>query len=207
MKHRVMLLVLVSLALNSGCQKTPQQVPASPADLDIAFELTDESGNAVSSKTYAGRVRLVFFGFTSCQDVCPMTLNNISAALDSLGPLAQRVTVLFISVDPKRDTPAVLRRYTEAFHASVIGLTGTFDQLSRVASGFHTAFGYNAVADDGRQRPLSRDEYEALSPGASYVPSHSSRVYLIGTDDELLDIIAYGSKPSLIAAKLRTYLD
>jgi protein SCO1 len=204
MKRPGILLVLAALATASACQKAPQQLPAQ--DLDIAFELTDQSGDAVTSDMYAGRLRLVFFGFTSCEDVCPITLNNISVALDSLGPLANQVTVLFISVDPKRDTPPVLRRYTEAFHPSVVGLTGTFDQLSRVAAGFHTAFAYNAVADDGRQRPLSREQYEALSPTASYVPSHSSRVYLIGTDNHLLDTIAYGSSPRLIEEKLRQYL-
>jgi hypothetical protein len=76
-----------------------------------------------------------------------------------------------------------------------------------VPSGFRTTFGYNLTEDDGQERPLSRDDYESLAASASYFPYHSSQVYLIGENDELLDIIGYGSKLPFIAEKLRKYLD
>lgn len=205
MKRLAIFLLAMTLGGISACQKTPEQVWVSAPELDISFELTDESGNVVTSDSYGGRLRLVFFGFASCPDICPITLQNIGIALDSLGPLAEQITVLFISVDPKKDTPDVLKAYTEAFHPSIVGLTGTYEQLSTVTSGFRTTFGYTLSSDDGQNRPLSREEYELLLPEASYFPYHSSKVYLIGTNDELLDIIGYGSKPALIEEKLREY--
>jgi protein SCO1/2 len=205
MKYSSILLIIITLV--SGCQKPPEQVWVSSPELDITFELTDESGMVVTSDMYEGRLRLVFFGFASCPDICPITLQNIGMALNSLGALAEQVTVLFISVDPKRDTPEVLKDYTDAFHPSIIGLTGTYDQLLATTSGFRTTFGYNLTSDDGQERPLSGEEYEALPPTASYFPYHSSQVYVIGANDELLDIIGYGSKPALIEEKLRSHIN
>ncbi|MFQ5983160.1 MAG: SCO family protein [Woeseiaceae bacterium] len=189
-------------ASHSGCEKAPVPAP----EIDVSFELIDESGNTVTSDRYSGRLRLVFFGFASCPDICPITLHNIGKALNSLGPLSDQVTVLFISVDPKRDTPDKLRQYTDAFHPAIIGLTGSYDQILAVTSGFRTTFGYNAVTDNGQERPLGREEYELLSPAAAYVPYHSSQVYLIGANDELLDIIGYGSQPPQIEAILRKHI-
>jgi protein SCO1/2 len=205
MKYPSILLIIITLV--SGCQKPPEQVWVSSPELDITFELTDESGMVVTSDMYEGRLRLVFFGFASCPDICPITLQNIGMALNSLGALAEQVTVLFISVDPKRDTPEVLKDYTDAFHPSIIGLTGTYDQLLATTSGFRTTFGYNLTSDDGQERPISGEEYEALPPTASYFPYHSSQVYVIGANDELLDIIGYGSKPALIEEKLRSHIN
>ena len=202
---RIIYLFILAVMLPAvmGCQQR-----SSPTmEIDASFELLDESGNSVSSDEYSDRLRLVFFGFASCPDICPVTLQNIGIALDSLGPLAEQVTVLFISVDPKRDTPEVLTQYTNAFHPAIIGLTGTYDQLSAVTSGFRTTFGHSMVSDDGQERPLSREEYEELSPSDSYFPYHSSRVYLIGTSDELLDLVGYGSTPSQIEDKLRSFIN
>lgn len=207
MKRLTILILATALSSVSACQKSPEQVWVSAPDLNISFELTDESGKVVGSDMYGGRLRLVFFGFASCPDICPVTLQNIGMALNSLGPLAEQVTVLFISVDPKRDTPDVLKDYTDAFHPSVIGLTGTYEQLLAVTSGFRTTFGYTLTSEDGQDRPLSREDYESLAPDASYFPFHSSQVYVIGVNDELLDIIGYGSKPPLIEEKLRSHLN
>jgi len=202
MKLLAIVCTTTALVLFTGCQRAAEPPPV----IDVSFELTDESGRHVTAAAYSGQLRLVFFGFTSCPDVCPVTLHNIATALNSLGPLAERVTVLFISVDPKRDTPELLSLYTDAIHPSIIGLTGTYEQIAAVASGFRTTFGFNATVD-GRERQLSSEEYEAMSPAAPYTPYHSSRVYVIGTDDELLDIIGFGSKPPWIEEKLRSYLD
>ena len=192
------------LAATTACQRAP--APVQP-EIDTTFELTDESGAAVTSNAYKDRLRLVFFGFTTCPDICPITLQNIATALRSLDESAGQVTVLFISIDPKRDTPDKLTVYTDAFHPSVVGLTGTYDQLLAVTRGFRTTFGFFSTSDDGQERPLTREEYESLPQAASYTPYHSSQVYLIGREDDLLDIIGYGSKPALIEGKLRSYLN
>jgi len=207
MRQRKLLFLLAAIACVSGCQKAPEQVWMSTPELDISFDLTDENGNRATSDSFSGRLRLVFFGFASCPDICPVTLQNIGIALKSLGPLAEQVTVLFVSVDPKRDTPDVLKDYTDAFHPSIIGLTGTHDQLSEVTSGFRTTFGYTMTTEDGQELPLSREQYEELPDSANYFPYHSSKVYLIGRKDELLDLIGYGSKPAQIEEKLRIYVD
>jgi protein SCO1/2 len=206
-KQLNVLLIAALLGSALGCQRTPEQGRVSAPELEMAFELTDEAGNAVTADTYGSRLRLVFFGYASCPDICPITLQNIGIALRSLGALAERVTVLFISVDPKRDTPEVLTDYTDAFHPSIIGLTGSYEELLDVTSDFHTIFGYTLESEDGQDRPLTRDEYEALPESATYFPYHSSQLYLIGTNDELLDIIGYGSKPAMIEEKIRAYLD
>jgi len=198
--------VATALAAMVGCQKAPPPLPQSVPDIDISFELVNEFGNIVRSEMFSGELRLVFFGYTSCPDICPITLQNISMALNSMDSLAEQVTVLFISVDPKRDTPERLRLYTGAFHPSIVGLTGTYQQIANVTEDFRTTFGYSLAGDAGQERPLDEDEYEQLPATASYVPFHSSQVYVIGKNDELLDIIGYGSKPQQIEETLRTHL-
>lgn len=196
MKLRLTATILVALGA-TACSEGPS--PA--AQIDTSFVLRDESGEVVSSTDFDGRIRLVFFGFASCPDICPITLNNIAAALRLLGPRAEDVAVLFISVDPKRDSPEVLARYTDSFHPSIVGLTGTYEQLLEVTQAYRTTFGHT-VSRDGAEHALNREAYEAAEPGDDYVPFHSSQVYLLGRDGELLDVIGYGSKPSDIAASL-----
>ncbi len=196
------IVLLATLLQFSACR----QEPAATSDIDLSFELVDESGNTVTEASYAGQLQLVFFGFTSCPDICPITLHNIAAALNSLGLPASNVGVLFISIDPNTDTPERLKVYTDAIHPSIIGLTGTYDQLLDVTAGFRTTFGFSRMAD-GQGSPLSREEYEALPPTEAYVPYHSSQVYLVGPDGALLDIIGYGSKPALIADNLSAHLN
>jgi cytochrome oxidase Cu insertion factor (SCO1/SenC/PrrC family) len=202
---RLTISFIVFIAIG-GCQKASQQAVVAMPELDISFELTDETGSTVTAEEFRGALRLVFFGFASCPDICPITLRNVGLALDALGPLADEVTVLFISVDPKRDTPDVLGEYTDLFHPAIVGLSGTYDQLTKVTTGFRTTFGYTLSSADGQDRPLSREEYESLPAEASYFPFHSSKVYLIGPDDELLDIIGYGSLPTQIEETLREHL-
>lgn len=202
MRRLVTVIAIAAIVFAVGCQKKPD--PA--AEIDISFELLDENGQTVTSRNYDGQLRLVFFGYSACPDVCPITLQNIATALRSLGSPAEQLIVLFISTDPKRDTPEILAQYTDAFHPSVIGLTGTYDQIVHVTTGFRTTFGHSH-SSHGVDTPLSKKEYEAISPDASYTPFHSSQIYVIGRENELLDIIGYGSKPPLIAAMLKDHID
>ena len=97
------------------------------------FTLTDQYGKPFSLHDARGKVVLIYFGFTSCADTCPVTLTKVAAALRELGDLAGRVQPLFISVDPERDTQAVLRRYMRYFHSSILGLTGRPEEIEAVA--------------------------------------------------------------------------
>jgi len=199
--------ILVSacaLIVLGGCEQ--EAAPPPVADFDLGFRLVDETGQSVTDADFTGHLRLVFFGYTSCPDICPITLTNITAALESLGEQAKDVSVLFISIDPKRDTPERLQAYTGAFHSSIVGLTGNYVQIEKVTAGFRTTFGFTVRDGTGAEQPLNRIEYETIPVFADYTPFHSSQVYVIGSNDELLDIIGYGSTPARIEETLRSHL-
>ena len=101
-----------------------------------AFTLTDTAGKRVTEKDFAGRPMLVYFGYTNCPDICPAGLQIISAALDKLGPQADKLSVLFISLDPERDTPAVLGEYVKSFHPRIAGLTGSVEEMTAAAKAY-----------------------------------------------------------------------
>jgi protein SCO1/2 len=111
--------------------------PAAAQTIGGDFALRDSAGHQVSAHDYAGKYLLVFFGYTNCPDVCPVTLYNIARALVLLGPQADRVVPLFITVDPARDTPALMGRYTALFSPRIIGLTGTAAQITAVEREYH----------------------------------------------------------------------
>ncbi len=168
--------------------------------------LTDENNKQVTINNYDGYLRLVFFGYSHCPDVCPLTLFYIASALKSLENDVNKIKVLFITVDPKRDTPEVLLKYTDAFHQSIIGLSGSYDQIMTATSKFRTTFGYN-LNEKGKEKTLNKAEYEEISATMNYVPYHSSQIYILDVEGELVDIIGYGSKPEFIAKKLKEYLE
>src|SRR5690606_29587559 len=101
-----------------------------------ALSLTDHTGRAVALDGLRGRTVAVFFGYTFCPDVCPLTLSHLSRIHGELDPQARALQVLFVSVDPERDTPERLARYLESFHPSILALTGSFDEIERQARGF-----------------------------------------------------------------------
>lgn len=128
---------------------------------DLTYELTNETGETVTEAARADHPRLMFFGYTYCPDICPITLARIQAALKQL-PEAQReaMRVLFVSVDPERDDPARLREYTSGFGDQVIGLTGSQKQLKALHKRFRVTYGYGEPDEDG-----------------FYLVSHSSAVF------------------------------
>lgn len=169
------------------------------------IELSDEDGRAVTLEDYAGYTRLVFFGFAHCAHICPMTLANTGRALDALGETASRVRILFVSIDPKRDTPAVLKAYTARFHDSIVGLTGSYDAIEALARGYRISFGYNYKIE-GKTRPVSRSEYEALPDSAAYVPFHGTQTLILDEKGAVVDLIGYGSSADTIAGKIAIHL-
>jgi protein SCO1/2 len=98
------------------------------------FTLEDGSGRTVTDRDFRGKYMLVYFGYTFCPDVCPTTLTAVADAMDKLGPDAAKVRPVFITVDPARDTPAVVKKYIAAFGPEITGLTGTPEEIARVAS-------------------------------------------------------------------------
>ena len=139
-----LLALLLALPILAGCRGEAGAPPLQGATMGGPFTLTSHDGRRLSDRDFAGRYRLVYFGFTYCPDVCPVDLQTISAALTRFerddAERAARVQPLFITVDPARDTPPVLRRYVAAFHPRLIGLTGSEAEIARTARAYGVYF-------------------------------------------------------------------
>ena len=143
-----------------------------PAALTVGgpFSLIDGDGHPVTDQTWHGKYMLVYFGYTYCPDVCPTTLTNLSDALDKLGAKADRLQPLFITVDPKRDTPPVVKQYAAAFGPRIIGLTGSAEQIAAAAKAYRVYYA------EHRTGPGPDD----------YSMDHSSVLYLMGPDGRFI---------------------
>jgi cytochrome oxidase Cu insertion factor (SCO1/SenC/PrrC family) len=152
------------------------------------FTLTDQTGRRRSDSEFRGKLMIVYFGYTFCPDVCPADLMAISQALDALGPAAQDIQPLFITVDPERDNK-VLADYVAAFHPSLIGLTGSPDEIRKVANAFKAFY---VKAPDQRSGGYSID--------------HTGVIYLMGRDGEYLGFMPPQTGPERLTEVLRKYL-
>lgn len=130
------LLAVLLLALAGylwlGVPGSDKQTASEQPAIGAPFTLVNAAGHTVTDRDFRGKYMLIYFGYTFCPDVCPTTLNALAGALEKLGPRADRVQPLFITVDPKRDTPSIIGQYTAAFGARIIGLTGTSEQIATV---------------------------------------------------------------------------
>lgn len=149
------------------------------------FALTDTAGRPVGDEVLEGRWSAVFFGFTYCPDVCPATLQTLGAAADLLGPRAKDLQVVFISVDPARDTPGQMKAYIEAQDLPVrtLGLTGTPEQVAGAARAYKAYY-----AQEGE--------------GPDYLVNHSTAVYLMDPKGRFDRVLAYGLTPEQMADQI-----
>lgn len=152
------------------------------------FTLTDQYGNPRSSADFHGRFMLIYFGYTYCPDVCPTTLAVIADALGKLGKQADRLAPIFITIDPQRDTPDVLKAYLKSFDPRFIGLTGDSKAIAEVARAYRVYY---------RKRPLE---------GGGYALDHSSQIYLMGLDGKFIANFDETLGPNRLSAALRKYL-
>jgi protein SCO1 len=146
----------------------PMRATTSPVTIGGPFTLVAPDGTTVTEQTYRGKWLLVYFGFTFCPDTCPTTLLEVAAALEKLGPDADKLQPLFITVDPLRDTPAVMGNYTQSFHPRIIGLTGTPQQIAAVAQE------YGVYYAPHRTGPAAED----------YVMDHGTYLYLMDPEGQ-----------------------
>jgi cytochrome oxidase Cu insertion factor (SCO1/SenC/PrrC family) len=178
------LLIVVLLFLFASMQE-----PAQGAKYDLNFggdfTLTDQYNKSFSLHDVRGKVAMIFFGFTSCADTCPTTMIRMSATMKLLGPLAEKAQPIFITVDAKRDTPSVIRQYAEYFHPSIIALTGTQEQLEKVAAQYRTPV-------------LVREP----DKNGFYVVDHGSHLFLLDPDGELANILMFEDSPERIAEQV-----
>ncbi len=188
MRHAVVLLVLLSAACHGGPPAAGMREQNDPG-FGGDFTLTDQNNRTFRLQDVRGRPAVLFFGYTSCPDMCPITMSRIAGALDRLGSSGREVTTLFISVDPRRDTPAVLKAYVHSFSVPVIGLTGTEDQINRVAASYHAAF-------------------QLIPTGTTnYLMNHTSAIFLIDRRGGLRQFFKYDEKPDVLERALRTLLN
>ncbi|MGI4942688.1 MAG: SCO family protein [Janthinobacterium lividum] len=154
-----------------------------------AWTLTRGDGQVVSDRDYRGRYLLVYFGYTACPDVCPTTLAAVQGAMHALGPRADQLQPLFISIDPTRDTPDVVQRYVDAFGPGLVGLTGTTAQIRLVQQEYR-------VRSTLRHGPGRED----------YALDHSAALLLVGPDGRYLAPFPADETPDQIVAQLARYL-
>lgn len=136
---------LLALAVTSVLWLHRRQAPMVGGPFQLVSAAT---GHEVSDQDFRGKWLLVFFGYTHCPDVCPTTLNNIAEAMGQLGPLAERIQPLFITVDPERDTLPVLADYTSAFDARILGLSGSPGQIASAAKAYQIYYAKRVIGDD-----------------------------------------------------------
>jgi cytochrome oxidase Cu insertion factor (SCO1/SenC/PrrC family) len=152
------------------------------------FTLTDQTGQKRSDSEFRGKLMIVYFGYTFCPDVCPADLMAISQALDALGPAAIGIQPIFITVDPERDDK-VLAEYVRAFHNSLIGLTGSPEEIRKVANAYKAFYAKVPGVRDG-----------------DYAIDHTGVIYLMGRDGEYLGFMPPQTAPEKLTEILRKYL-
>ncbi|MEX0583637.1 MAG: SCO family protein [Sneathiella sp.] len=153
------------------------------------FSLVNHKGERVTDEDYKGKLLLIFFGFVNCPDVCPTEMQTISLAMQELGDQASEVVPIFITVDPARDTPEAMADFVAAFHPSLVGLTGSEEEISDVKKKYRVY---------GQKQEGGDPDY--------YLVDHTSFTYLMGKDGELITVFSFGVPAEEIAAKVREEL-
>ena len=161
---------------------------AAPAAIGGPFQLTDQSGQTVTEKDMKGRPTLIFFGYTHCPDVCPTSLFEMSEVLRAMGKDADRVNAYFISVDPQRDTAAVMKDYLASFDPHLRGLTGDPQAVAKVLSAYRVY---------AKKIPLKDDDYTM---------DHTALIYLMDRDGNFVAPFNLKQTPEAAVADLKRYL-
>ncbi|MDQ2861508.1 MAG: SCO family protein [Pseudomonadota bacterium] len=162
--------------LLAGCGHSAPR--SAPSDVGGPFRLTDQRGAPIDQHILQGKWTALYFGYTFCPDVCPTTLTTLAQAIDRLGPDAKRFQVVFITIDPERDTPEQLKTYlsSPAFPKGAIGLTGTPAEIAAVARAYHVY-------------------YKKAGDGPNYSMDHTSIVYLMDPSGHFSRPLAFGATP------------
>jgi len=153
--------------------------------LGTDFTLVDHNGAPITQAAFAGRPTMVFFGFTRCPEVCPTTLYEMAGWFEALGEQGRDLQAFFISVDPERDTPEIMKSYAEALTDRVTGITGDPDEIAKVIAAWHV-YAAKIPTDDG-----------------DYTMDHTASVFLMDENGNFKGTIAYGENPDTAIAKLR----
>lgn len=184
-------LALLAALLVAGAAYYVANQPRGPISIGTAlvggpFSLTDHTGRKVTDKDYLGKYMLVFFGFTYCPDLCPTELQVMSAALDNLGAKADDIQPIFITFDPQRDTPEVLKQYISNFHPRFVGLTGTPEEIAVAAKAYRVFY----------------NKLENTSGPDTYLMDHSTITYLMDKQGKFLKHFSYSTDAAAMSQAL-----
>jgi protein SCO1 len=189
---RLGLVLAISLAGISGCSRGTSAFHAMDVSTimpPLEFKLTGEANKPVTEKALRGKVTLLYFGYTSCPDVCPATLLKLALALQHLGNEANLVRILFVSVDPQRDSPAVLTKYVSSFGPHIMGVTGSDDALTVLTKRYRVAY-----------------RRDAPDPTGWYPVYHSSAVFAFDRDGRARLLINPSETAAQISEDLKTLI-
>jgi len=179
------LLVFLLLAAAPGGARADIFDPAPPPDVPGHFTLSALDGRMITDESFPGKWLVIFFGYTNCGDACPTTLMTIGTALDGLGPLADRIQPLFVTIDPARDKVGVMKRYLQAFDPRIVGLRGAPEQIEEATKQFHVHF--------ERSRTKNGD----------YELDHTSFLYVISPDRHMTKLVSLDVRGDKLTAELR----
>jgi protein SCO1/2 len=179
-------LLLCGLLVLFGTRPAVSEQPAAAPSMSGHFALEAPDGREVTDATFRGKWLLVYFGYTSCPDICPTVLLRIGQALDSIGPVADRIQPVFITVDPARDTAKHLAQYMASFNPRVIALRGDSHRTEEAAKHFHAYY---------RKRSLGNEDYTV---------DHSSFLYIVNPQGQFNKLLVDSLPADQLAAELRT---
>jgi protein SCO1 len=185
--HGPLALLVIVFAVSVSICEPPAHAGTVPVTVGGPFTLTAPDGTTVTDETYRGKWLLVFFGYTFCPDICPTTLFEIAAALEELGPDAANLQPIFITVDPERDTPEVMGKYTGAIDPRIVGLTGSPQQIAAVAREYGA---YSARHKTG-------------ADADDYVVDHSTYVYIMDPEGKFVRGLEFDTPADRIADTIR----
>jgi protein SCO1/2 len=190
----VLLAVFVILGAGAFLALSLHETPRGAAGTLLAnaiggpFRLVDQNGKTVTDADLKGKWSLIYFGYTHCPDACPTALNDMSIALDELGPRRSAVRPVFITVDPERDTPEVLKSYVTAFDAPIMALTGSPEEIAQAAKGYRVYYAKHPEA------------------GGDYSMDHSSVIYVMDPEGRFTASFTHQNTPEEISERLKKLL-
>ena len=192
--NRLTSAILAGLALMlASCERMPATPPLRGASIGGPFTLTDQNGRTVRDSDFAGKYRLVYFGYAFCPDVCPTDLQKLGKAMrdiETADPaLAAKLVPIFITVDPERDTPAVVKQFVANFYPGMVGLTGSTDAIGKVA----------------RQYGVYFKKMPPPTPGSGYLVDHMAAIFLMGPKGEPIALFSQDQSADAIVEGVRRW--
>ena len=180
----ILIALLVSVA---GCHRPAPPAADGRPDFGGNFTLTDANGQTFELSQLRGKVALLFFGYTFCPDMCPMTMAHVLDVRKRLGPAGAEVVPVFITLDPPRDTPPVVKAFVTHFGPDVIGLTGSPPEIARVARQYHVS-------------------YTVMGDTKDYLINHTTAIFLIDRQGVLRNYVAYNEPTDRLTAAVQALL-